>query len=77
MRTECAVKVIIEGDDSDKLITAQISDPSASKSENPYLISLSRFLSSGLSHEAAVKVTAKVSIRKGAISKLFIVDIEI
>ncbi|MGX5087111.1 DUF7946 domain-containing protein [Enterobacter sp. UPMP2052] len=70
-------KVIIEGDDSDKRIAAQISDPSASKSENPYLISLSRFLSSGLSSEAAVKVTAKASVRKGAIIKLFIVDIEI
>lgn len=70
-------KVIIEGDDSDKRISAQISDPSASKSENPYLISLSRFLSLGLSHGASVKVTAKASVRKGAISKLFIVDIEI
>lgn len=70
-------KVILEGDDSDKRISAQISDPSASKSENPYLISLSRFLSSGLSQDSAVKVTAKASVRKGAISKLFIVDIEI
>ncbi|WP_142523964.1 DUF7946 domain-containing protein [Raoultella ornithinolytica] len=70
-------KVILEGDDSDKRISAQISDPSASKSENPYLISLSRFLSSGLSNDSAVKVTAKASVRKGAISKLFIVDIEI
>ncbi|HAT1600733.1 TPA: hypothetical protein I8Y43_002854 [Raoultella ornithinolytica] len=70
-------KVILEGDDSDKRISAQISDPSASKSENPYLISLSRFLSSGLSNDSAVKVTAKASVRKGAISKLFIVDIEV
>lgn len=70
-------KVILEGDDSDKRISAQISDPSAYKSENPYLISLSRFLSSGLSQDSAVKVTAKASVRKGAISKLFIVDIEI
>ncbi|MBF6637009.1 hypothetical protein LLS47_24195 [Rouxiella badensis] len=70
-------KVIIEGDDSDKRISAQISDPSASKSENPYLISLSRFLSFGFDSSAAVKVTAKASVRKGAISKLFIVDIEI
>ena len=70
-------KVIIEGDDSDKRISAQISDPSASKADNPYLISLSRFLSTGLSHESAVKVTAKAAVRKGAISKLFIVDIEL
>ncbi|EIV9530140.1 hypothetical protein [Klebsiella aerogenes] len=70
-------KVIIDGDDSDKRIPAQISDPSASKSDNPYLLSLSRFLSNGISPESAVKVTAKASVRKGAICKLFIVDIEI
>ncbi len=70
-------KVIIEGEDSDKRISAQISDPSVSKSDNPYLISLSKFLSHGLDPIAAAKITAKASVRKGAISKLFIVDIEI
>ncbi|MGC8427645.1 hypothetical protein ACP3S8_23125 [Mixta calida] len=70
-------KVVIEGDESDKRISAQISDPSASKTENPYLISLSRYLSYGLDASAAVKVTAKASVRKGGISKLFIVDIDV
>lgn len=70
-------KVIIEGDDTDKRVHAQISDPSVSKSENPYLLSLSKYLSHGMTSESVVKVTAKASVRKGAISRLYIVDIEL
>jgi len=69
-------KVILHGDDMDRRIPAQISDPSASASDNPYLASLAKFLSHGLNESATVKVTAKASVRKGALSKLFIVDIE-
>lgn len=69
-------KVILEGDDPGRRVQAQISDPSASRSDNPYLTSLSRFMSHGVNAESAVKVTAKAAVRKGAISKLFIVDIE-
>lgn len=70
-------KVILVGDETDKRIPAQISDPSALTSDNPYLASLARFLTFGLSESAAVKITAKASVRKGNVSKLFIVDIEI
>ncbi|MBT1558297.1 hypothetical protein KK472_29015, partial [Klebsiella pneumoniae] len=38
-------KIILEGDDSKKRITSEISDPAASKKNNPYLNALSAYIS--------------------------------
>lgn len=69
-------KVIIDGDDSCKRVIAQISDPSASKAENPYLAALGRYMANNSASGSCVTVTAKATVKKGLINKLFIVDIQ-
>ena len=67
-------KVVLDGDDTNRRITAEISDPSASKKNNPYINALSSFISSGGDHSSMFTITAKATIKKHVISRLYIVD---
>lgn len=69
-------KVLLEGDDSGRRVIAQISDPSVSKSDNPYLSALSSYMTNGGSGSSCVTVIAKATVKKGSINKLFIIDIQ-
>jgi hypothetical protein len=71
-----SAKVLIDGDESGRRVMAQITDPSASKSQNPYLAALSSYMVSGGAGGSCVTVTAKATVKKGLINKLFIVDIQ-
>ncbi|HGP0311622.1 DUF7946 domain-containing protein [Citrobacter freundii] len=68
-------KIIFVGDDNAKRISAEISDPAVMKKENPYILALQAFMHAPNDPSAGVTVTAKAIAKKGAISKLFIMDI--
>ncbi|MBU5513596.1 hypothetical protein KQJ22_23910, partial [Enterobacteriaceae bacterium S18_ASV_15] len=67
-------KIILEGDDSKKRITSEISDPAASKKNNPYLNALSAYISTKGDISSIFTITAKATVKKGQINRLFIVD---
>jgi len=67
-------KIILEGDDSKKRITSEISDPAASKKNNPYLNALSSYISTKGDISSIFTITAKATVKKGQINRLFIVD---
>lgn len=67
-------KVIILGDENNRRIPADISDPSVRKAGNPYITALNAYLESQGAGSACVTVTAKASVKKGNISKLYIAD---
>lgn len=67
-------KVILLDDDSGRRIPAEISDPSAKKAGNPYITALNTYLESRGASSSCITVTAKASVKKGNISKLYIAD---
>ncbi|WP_234488365.1 hypothetical protein [Enterobacter asburiae] len=68
-------KIVFLGDEQARRITAEISDPAVMKRDNPYIIALQAFMHAPNDSSASVTVTAKAVARKGAISKLYIMDI--
>jgi len=67
-------KVILEGDDTKRRITSEISDPSAIMKDNPYLAALSSYITTKGDSSSVFTITAKAVIKKGMINRLFIVD---
>ncbi|CAI1155962.1 Uncharacterised protein [Serratia quinivorans] len=67
-------KVIMLGDESNRRIPADISDPSVRKAGNPYITALNAYIESQGAGSACVTVTAKASVKKGNISRLYIAD---
>ncbi|EPR0446134.1 DUF7946 domain-containing protein [Klebsiella pneumoniae] len=67
-------KIILEGDDSNRRIASEISDPSASKKNNPYINALGSYISTKGDPSSAFTITAKATVKKGQINRLFIVD---
>lgn len=67
-------KIILDDDDSNRRITSEISDPAASKKNNPYLNALSSYISTKGDASSVFTITAKATIKKGQINRLFIVD---
>ncbi|HGG8856022.1 hypothetical protein [Enterobacter asburiae] len=67
-------KIILDGDESKKRITSDISDPAASKKNNPYLNALSAYISTKGDVSSIFTITAKATVKKGQINRLFIVD---
>ena len=68
-------KIVFLGDEQARRITAEISDPAVMKRDNPYITALQAFMHAPNDSSASVTVTAKAVARKGAISKLYIMDI--
>ncbi|HFF8944278.1 TPA: hypothetical protein ACGE6U_001754 [Serratia marcescens] len=67
-------KVILLDDDSGRRVPAEINDPSVRKAGNPYITALNAYLESQGAGSACITVTAKASMKKGNISKLYIAD---
>ncbi|WP_446926280.1 DUF7946 domain-containing protein, partial [Klebsiella pneumoniae] len=67
-------KIILEGDDSNRRIASEISDPSASKKNNPYINALGSYISTKGDPSSVFTITAKATVKKGQINRLFIVD---
>lgn len=67
-------KIILEDDESRKRITSEISDPAANRKNNPYLNALSAYISTKGDVSSVFTITAKATIKKGQINRLFIVD---
>lgn len=67
-------KIILEGDETGRRITSEISDPSASKKNSPYLSALSSYISTKGDPSSVFTITAKATIKKNLIHRLFIVD---
>ncbi|MGP2855151.1 DUF7946 domain-containing protein [Serratia bockelmannii] len=67
-------KVILLDDDSGRRVPAEINDPSVRKAGNPYITALNAYLESQGAGSACITVTAKASVKKGNISKLYIAD---
>ncbi|AKL42416.1 TPA: hypothetical protein I8438_001797 [Serratia marcescens] len=67
-------KVILLDDDSGRRVPAEINDPSVRRAGNPYITALNAYLESQGADSACITVTAKASVKKGNISKLYIAD---
>lgn len=67
-------KVIMLGDESNRRIPADISDPTVRKAGNPYITALNAYIASQGAGSACVTVTAKASVKKGNVIRLYIAD---
>lgn len=54
-------KIILEGDDSNRRIASEISDPSASKKNNPYINALGSYISTKGDPSSVFTITAKAT----------------
>lgn len=58
-------KIILEGDDSNRRIASEISDPSASKKNNPDINALGSYISTKGDPSSVFTITAKATVKKG------------